>query len=95
VNRVERAVALCEEGRITLQDFWPDKIAHAVETAAGDVGDMTLGEVRDRAESQYIASILQQSGGRIQDAASRLGVSRTTLWEKMRRYGLGSKEDES
>lgn len=95
VNRVERAVALCEGGRITLGDFWPDKMAHAVETAADEDGDMTLGAVRDRAESRYIASVLQQSGGRIQDAAVRLGVSRTTLWEKMRRYGLGSKEDES
>lgn len=95
VNRVERAVALCEGDRITLGDFWPDKMAHAVETAADEDGDMTLGAVRDRAESRYIASVLQQSGGRIQDAAVRLGVSRTTLWEKMRRYGLGSKEDES
>jgi transcriptional regulator of acetoin/glycerol metabolism len=51
---------------------------------------MTLAEVRDAAEREHIAQTLHATDGAIQDAASRLGVSRTTLWEKMRRLGISA-----
>jgi transcriptional regulator of acetoin/glycerol metabolism len=51
---------------------------------------MTLAEVRDAAERAHIAQTLQATDGAMQDAASRLGVSRTTLWEKMRRLGISA-----
>lgn len=95
VNRVERAVALCDAANITMRDFWPDRMAYAVETSPGNSSDpMTLGAVRERAEKSHIEQVLHQCGGRIQDAASRLGISRSTLWEKMRRYGLSSEDGE-
>ncbi|WP_370868071.1 helix-turn-helix domain-containing protein, partial [Phaeovulum sp.] len=33
---------------------------------------------------------LEEANGVLQDAAALLGVSRKTLWDKLRRYGLGN-----
>lgn len=79
------------------------RLARAVESAAGDwigpadlfpeLGALdaepgTLAEARDRAESRQILHALARTGGRIGAAARLLGVSRTTLWEKMHKLGL-------
>jgi DNA-binding NtrC family response regulator len=48
----------------------------------------TLAEARDAAERRQIERALEQTDGRVAKAAELLGVSRTTLWEKMRRIGL-------
>ena len=55
---------------------------------SGIAPGMTLAEARDTAERAHIAATLEATGGGIQEAAARLGISRTTLWEKMRRLGL-------
>jgi DNA-binding NtrC family response regulator len=39
-------------------------------------------------EKRIVRTVLQQSNGNITRAASALGISRKTLYEKMRRYGL-------
>jgi transcriptional regulator of acetoin/glycerol metabolism len=36
-----------------------------------------------------ILEALAQSGGRRQEAAARLGMSRTSLWRRMKELGLG------
>ena len=91
-NRVERAVALAEADVVTATDLFPDEAARrpAAALAAPTGLSMTLAEVRDAAEREHIAQTLQATGGAIQDAATRLGVSRTTLWEKMRRLGISA-----
>jgi two-component system, NtrC family, response regulator HydG len=48
----------------------------------------SLAEARDRAERLHIEEALRQTGGEIGKAAILLGVSRMTLWEKMRRLNL-------
>lgn len=48
----------------------------------------SLAEVRERAERLHIENAIRQSGGEMAKAAAMLGISRTTLWEKMRRLGL-------
>lgn len=95
VNRAERALALCEDGRITIRDFWPDRVAYSAATVAPSDEQMTLSQIREQAESRHIAFVLHQCGGRVQDAAKQLGISRTTLWGKMGRYGLTSTEEKS
>src|SRR3546814_5731288 len=47
-----------------------------------------LSTVRERAEREHIRKVLGQTG-QLGRAASILGISRTTLWEKMRRFGIG------
>jgi two-component system response regulator HydG len=48
----------------------------------------SLAEARERTERLQIEEAIRQTGGEIGKAAALLGVSRTTLWEKMRRLNL-------
>ena len=45
----------------------------------------TLAEAREFAERRQIERAIKQTNGQISEAAKLLGISRTTLWEKMRR----------
>lgn len=83
-NRVERAVALCLGDRIGPSDLFPEE---RVSTAGSD-RIATLAAVRETAERRQIARALEETGGQLGQTAALLGVSRTTLWEKMRRYRL-------
>jgi transcriptional regulator of acetoin/glycerol metabolism len=47
-----------------------------------------LSDAREAAEKQQITLSLAENQGQIGKTAEALGVSRTTLWEKMKRYGL-------
>jgi len=53
---------------------------------AGD-GAATLAEQ----ERQAILGALAATGGRLAEAARRLGISRTTLWRRLRAYGEPSR----
>jgi two-component system response regulator HydG len=48
----------------------------------------SLAAARDAAERQEIERALRETGGQISEAAKMLGVSRTTLWERMRRFSI-------
>ena len=48
-------------------------------------GNGTLGTLADR-ERQAIQDALSVTGGRLAEAARRLGISRTTLWRRLRAY---------
>jgi DNA-binding NtrC family response regulator len=48
----------------------------------------TLRAARGGAERLQIERALLETGGRVGEAAKRLGVSRTTLWSRMRALGL-------
>ncbi len=39
-------------------------------------------------ERQAIIDTLQRTSGRLAEAARRLGISRTTLWRRLKAYGL-------
>jgi two-component system, NtrC family, response regulator HydG len=85
-NRVERAVALATNEWIMPGDLFPEQVGRS--TAEDFV---TLSVVRDAAERRQIERALDRTTGQIGKAASLLGVSRTTLWEKMVRLGLTEK----
>lgn len=50
----------------------------------GGADSVTLAERERRA----IVEELERSGGRLAETARRLGISRTTLWRRLRAYGL-------
>jgi DNA-binding NtrC family response regulator len=84
-NRMERALALSNGGGLSGQDLFPEMRVGAEPTlSAGG----SLADVRQAAERQRIVLALAEREGQIGRAAEDLGVSRTTLWEKMKRYGL-------
>ncbi|KSV92922.1 arsenic response regulator transcription factor AioR [Sinorhizobium sp. GL28] len=84
-NRLERAVALSESTLLMPLELFPDK---RIAVVAGPVE--TLSEARDAAERRQILRALSMTDGHISEAARCLGVSRTTLWEKMTRFGIES-----
>ena len=87
-NRVERAVALSQASRIAVDALFPSEATEA----DGD-RQATLAEVRDRAERQHIRAVLAVVDNRIEEAAKRLGVSRSTLFDKMRKLDIRSESD--
>ena len=44
-------------------------------------------------ERDYLRMVLEQHGGHMTHTAETLGITRKTLWEKMRRLGLQARED--
>jgi DNA-binding NtrC family response regulator len=89
-NRIERAVALATNHWIMPGDLFPERD----DTTARAIADRmaTLGEVRDEAERRQIARVLLLHDGQVQKTADALAVSRTTLWEKMKRFGIAANE---
>ncbi len=47
-----------------------------------------LGKVRADAEREHILSILEMTHGRRGEAAQILGISRKTLWKKLKDYDV-------
>ncbi|MDN3564157.1 sigma-54 dependent transcriptional regulator [Paeniroseomonas aquatica] len=83
-NRVDRAVALADGPWIGAADLFPDRREAA---ATGDAA-ATLAEILVAAERRAVASALEATGWDVGAAAARLGVGRSTLFEKVRRLGL-------
>ena len=90
-NRVERAVALATGEWIMPTDLFPE---HAEGGDAETVARLaTLSEAREAAERRQIQRALREADNQPTKAAELLGISRTTLWEKMRRLGISGCEE--
>ena len=83
-NRVERAVALGQGPWIMPGDLFPDLALGRMKPAATE----GLEGVRGEAERRHIERVLAENHGAVLNTAKALGVSRTTLWEKMKRHGI-------
>lgn len=87
LNALEYAYAV-GEGEILTPDELPGRLADNSASPHLDVAaELTL----DDLDRQRLLSALNQSGGRRSQAAEILGVSRTTLWRKLRQHNLLSK----
>jgi len=88
INALEYAVVLCPGGTI--------QPGHLPETIQAGTAGPT--DPQDRAETQRtgaqddererIIEALRQSNGRREEAASLLGISRVTLWKKIKKYQI-------
>ena len=78
-NVLERALLLSDARTFEAADLG----FHRGPSAQGN-GSLTL---RD-AEKHHIESVLAASGFRVEEAAATLGVSRSTLYDKLRRHGI-------
>lgn len=85
-NLIERAAALATGQRIQEYDLLLDD-PQGSESAPDDANQNLKAQV-ESAERAAILHALEESDGAIQSAAGMLGVSRKTLWEKMRRYAI-------
>ena len=81
-NCIEKAVILSEGTTLTAKDIQLEQ-AKAGAPAAG-----TLKEVSDAEEERLVREAVLKSNGNISAAAKMLGISRPTLYAKMKKYGL-------
>jgi DNA-binding NtrC family response regulator len=82
-NLMERAAVLCEGDEVRAED-----LAGWLETDPGaDRGVGLRAEVEKR-EADAIRRALEQADGNVTQAAAGLGIDRTNLHRKMRKYGI-------
>lgn len=96
-NVMERAVTLCPGSEIQLSDL-PDGVRAAawsapsfaawIEQSADDLAASRLKRLRGQAEAVHILEALRKHGNNRLRAAAELGISRMTLYNKLRKYGL-------
>ncbi|MFP4106483.1 MAG: sigma-54-dependent transcriptional regulator [Phycisphaerae bacterium] len=91
-NCVERAVVLCRDGVVTPDGLPPAVLTGAseVQTRRGyvDVEGRTLAEALETSEREIIRAALKSHEGSRQTTAAQLGIDRTTLYKKMKKYDL-------
>jgi DNA-binding NtrC family response regulator len=78
--RLSRGVEMAGGDLLGPVDLFPERVA-------GGSGMLTLAEAREAAERRQIAEALEQAQGQVGQAAKLLKISRTTLWEKMQKFG--------
>ncbi|WP_164155634.1 PEP-CTERM-box response regulator transcription factor [Sandarakinorhabdus rubra] len=79
-NRVKRAVIMAEGQRLSAADL--DLVNEADETA------LSLKAAREAADRQALRRALARSDGNMSQAAKLLGISRPTLYDLVKQYGL-------
>jgi DNA-binding NtrC family response regulator len=84
-NVLERAVLLSDGGVLARRDLRFEAAAAADDDPGGE-DRLTLEEM----ERRHIERVLQAEGGRVEAAARRLGIPRSSLYQKIKRMGLGT-----
>lgn len=90
-NVIERAVALRPAGMIGVDDLPEDMRAKSElmpPSAPQQVADHSLADVMSVAEKTQIVATLRKTRNNRSRAAAELGISRNTLYNKLRQYGL-------
>jgi DNA-binding NtrC family response regulator len=83
-NVIERAVLLSEQKTITLKELHFD--GHSGSRAPSYDSSLTLLEL----EKQQIERVLQEEHGRVEKAAKRLGIPRSSLYQKIKKHHISS-----
>jgi DNA-binding NtrC family response regulator len=82
-NAVERAMVTCR-GRVLTEDDFAFLAHNGVVKPWAIPAGITLQEM----EKQVIAATLQRTSGNIKEAAAILGIDRSTMYEKIKRYEI-------
>ncbi|HXC18194.1 MAG TPA: sigma-54 dependent transcriptional regulator [Holophagaceae bacterium] len=83
-NVLERGLLACTGTRMEAAD-----LAFGWQSASGP--DSTLGMSLEALERFQIERVLQAEGGKVDAAAKRLGIPRSTLYQKLKAYGVSSR----
>src|SRR5688500_1779097 len=87
-NAMERAVALASGNRVERDDL-PEEVRHAFPNPV-----LSAGAVRplDSVEKEYILAALDLNGGNQTRTAEQLQIGSATLYRKLKKYGLISRQ---
>jgi len=84
-NRVKRAVIMAEHKQITAGDL------ELGGSSPDELATFNLREIRDSADRQAITRALNHVGGKVSQASELLGISRPTMYDLLRKFGLKPK----
>ncbi len=79
-HAIEKAVILSDKNELSPDDFFFKPVMHSP-------GDMFEGTIEDM-ERKMIIKVLQKSSSNLSAAAEQLGITRQTLYNKMKKYNL-------
>ncbi|MFA4992250.1 MAG: sigma-54 dependent transcriptional regulator [Candidatus Omnitrophota bacterium] len=85
-NVIERAMVLARNKEID-KDVLPDILRRKNGNGKNGNGG-SLKEILEEPERDIISKVLEEVSGNRTEAATRLGINRTTLYNKIRKYGL-------
>ena len=91
-HAIERGLLLARGDAITLADLPPELTPQGQEIGAG-AGEGRYRRARDAWERKFFEDLLREAGGSVGKAAELAGVHRSTLYEKLTRYGLVEKDE--
>ena len=78
-HAIERAVIMSEGGSISAEDVLPSRKEKSRPNQSLKVEDV---------ERNAMIKAIEKSGGNLSQAAEELGIGRTTLYRKMKKYGI-------
>jgi two-component system NtrC family response regulator len=87
-NRVKRAVIMADGTQVTTEDL------ELSSDASTEPEPLNLREVREKAESAAIRRALMRTESNVSKAAELLGVTRPTLYNLMKKYGIAESRDD-
>nr|WP_246238233.1 sigma 54-interacting transcriptional regulator [Alkalicoccus luteus] len=83
VNVLEQVLTLADGTAVEVHD-----LPHAVQAAAEQEPKAMLHERKESREKSMIETVLEEAGGNKTKAAEQLGIHRTTLHKKIKRYSI-------
>ena len=87
-NIIERAMILERGTSLSPASLFIDCRSPLIEVPAADTPEQREDLPIREAEKQHILKILEKCNGRKLLAAEMLGINKTTLWRKMKKYGI-------
>jgi len=79
-HTIEKAVIMSESGKLKVHDFFSGStVSHKADTNVVKLDEM---------EKKMITLAIEKNAGNIKAAANQLGITRQTLYNKMRKYGI-------
>ena len=89
-NLVERAL-IFSDGPVLRVD--PPALGTATAAVTSDrFVSLPRGLTLEEVERSYINETLRDTGGRVEEAANRLGITRKVLWSRRKKHGLTGEE---
>jgi transcriptional regulator of acetoin/glycerol metabolism len=89
-NAIEYAFVLCPSGGIGKQHLPPKIVGDIPECPQAATG---VGNGDDDGGKAALIRVLRQAGGNQSEAGRLMGVSRVTIWKRIKKYGIDVKRE--
>jgi DNA-binding NtrC family response regulator len=88
-NVLERAVLLCDGAILQPRDLRFEM------PSSGGTGGWDTRLTLEELERQHIEKVLQEERGKVESAARRLGIPRSSLYQKIKRFGMNASKSQT